>query len=274
MLFSTSMLGAQSTQNRMETKEKNVTVTTIQQNKDIVRSVFEQSLNNRKFELLNDLISPGYAGVGGTKGVEGFLIPVKALINGFPDVQWKLQEVIGDGDHVVARWKIEGTHTGQYQAYAPTGLKVSSDGVGFYEVKDGKIIAAQVQTDRLGFLQQLHALPQDLTLLVKKGDADDIQFIDKFFVPNQAKQEFLQRVKINRAFIKALPGFKHDEAFQRTDENGNLVFITVAVWENEEAVKKAKESVQAEYAREGFDPTAMFKRLDITIDRGLYREVR
>lgn len=36
-------------------------------NKDIIRNLYEHILNNRKIELLNDIISPDYVGIGGVK---------------------------------------------------------------------------------------------------------------------------------------------------------------------------------------------------------------
>jgi len=97
-------------------------------------------------------------------------------------------------------------------------------------------------------------------------------FIDKFFVPANAKTEFGERMNINRDFIKKLPGFIRDNVCERTDENGDFFYVTVAVWANEEAIQNAKKEVQAEYQKNGFDMTAMLKRLDIVIDRGVYTQ--
>lgn len=98
-------------------------------------------------------------------------------------------------------------------------------------------------------------------------------FIDKFFVPANAKAEFIQRMNINRKFISKLPGFIRDDVYARNNENGNMICITVAVWENQDALNKAKATVQAEYKREGFDPAAMMERLNITMDRGVYEKL-
>ncbi|PSL43856.1 antibiotic biosynthesis monooxygenase [Chitinophaga niastensis] len=97
-------------------------------------------------------------------------------------------------------------------------------------------------------------------------------FIDKFLVPGKAKQEFKERVSINRNLIKNITGFIEDAAYERTDEHGNLVYVTTAVWESEAALKKAKEIVQAEYKQQGFNLVEMFERLNITMDRGIYNE--
>ena len=101
-----------------------------------------------------------------------------------------------------------------------------------------------------------------------------VYFIDKFLIPAAAKKEFYERMSINRNFIKTLPGFITDDAYEYTDEKGNLICVTVAQWENKEAFGKAREAVQEEYKKEGFDPAAMFKRLNITADRGVYTKVQ
>ncbi len=41
-------------------------------------------------------------------------------------------------------------------------------------------------------------------------------FIDKFLVPENAKQEFIERMNINRSFIKTLNGFNEDAAYERS----------------------------------------------------------
>jgi hypothetical protein len=78
-------------------------------------------------------------------------------------------------------------------------------------------------------------------------------------------------MKINRDFIKKLPGFIEDAAYTYQDENDNLICVTVARWRNMDFINKAKEAVQAEYRRENFDMPAMLKRLNISIDRGIYK---
>ena len=98
-------------------------------------------------------------------------------------------------------------------------------------------------------------------------------FIDKFIVPKSAIEEFLQKMNYNRNFIKNIQGCDSNTGYERTDENGNLIAITIVVWESEDALNKAKEVVQAEYNRINFNPAEMMSRLNITIDRGIYTEI-
>ncbi len=98
-------------------------------------------------------------------------------------------------------------------------------------------------------------------------------FIDQFIVPATAEQEFKERMKVNRDFIKKLEGFTEDRAFERYDEQGNLICITTAIWQNEDVLQKAKEAVQQLYQQQGFDMKAMLQRLNVSMERNTYREI-
>ncbi len=94
--------------------------------------------------------------------------------------------------------------------------------------------------------------------------------IDKFFVPANAKEEFIERMNYNSEFIKKLPGFVKGETFERTDEDGNFMCVTVNFLENDAFFNKAKEAVQAEFKRIGFFPNEFYQRLNIKLERGTY----
>jgi len=150
-------------------------MSTIEKNKETVRSLYDEILNKRKMELLPGIISNGYTGIRGQKGATAFAEPVTALIAAFPDIEWKIEELIGDGDKIVVKWKWVGTHIGQFQQFIPTGNPVSNDGMGIYELKDGIITNVHVQTDRLGFLQQVGAVASDPSLLSNKRNSKNIR---------------------------------------------------------------------------------------------------
>ena len=270
MLMIPGYINAQALNNN---KKKEINMNTNQQNKDVVQKAFEQGLNKRNFELLKECIADDFTGVQGKKGAAAFYEPILILIKSFPDIQWKVDENIAEDDKVVIHWKWQGTQTAPFNNVA-TGKTVTNEGRAAFTIKDGKIISAQVLTDRLGFLQALDVLPTDVNVLYnKKAHNGQVNFIDKFFVPAAAITAFRERVQINRNFIKKLPGLIEDAVYEYTDSDGNLNCVTVALWQNQDAVNKAKEAVQAEYKKEGFDAPAMFKRLGITLDRGIYTQI-
>jgi hypothetical protein len=151
---------------------------------------------------------------------------------------------------------------------------------------NGRIAAATIETDRQGFLQAMDVLPPEIgggsgsSIPGSSASGDStasatapgtpLYFIDKFFVPAPAIGEFMERMTKNRTLLKTMPGFIHDDAYSYKDKDGNLICVTIAAWKDHHAIEKAKQAVQAEYKREGFDMPAMLSRLHITIDRGVY----
>lgn len=255
------------------TKAKELTMSTTQNNKEIVRRMYEEAMNKRNLDLLKTVISEDVTGAPGKKGVAVIEEPIRSLIKAFPDIQWQLEDLFGEGDKVVVRWKWKGTQVAPFGNFPSTGQTVTNGGMAIYQLKNGKIIDIQIETDRLGFLQGLGVVPANpATLLQPKAHPGGVNFIDKFFIPAAGKKEFYDRMQINRVFIRKLPGFIEDHAYEYTDPDGNLICITIARWESTEAIAKAKDAVQAEYKREGFNPEEMFKRLNIVMDRGIYTE--
>jgi predicted ester cyclase/heme-degrading monooxygenase HmoA len=273
MLIIPGITNAQAINNIKNNKNKEINMNTVQQNKDVVQKAFEQGLNKQNFELLKECIADDFTGLQGKKGAPGFYEPILPLIKSFPDIQWKIDESIGEGDKVAIHWKWQGTQTTPFNNVA-TGKMVMNEGRASFTIKDGKIINAQVLTDRLGFLQALDVLPADVNVLYnKRAHNGQVNFIDKFFVPAAAIEAFRERVQINRNFIKKLPGFIEDAAYEYTGNDGNLIYITVALWQSQEVLNNAKEAVQAEYKKEGFNAAEMFKKLNITVDRGIYTQI-
>ena len=238
-------------------------------NKEATRILYEDILNNRKFELISSVVSEDYTNIQGEKGIDAFKKGITALTKAFPDAQWTLTEIAAEGNKVFVKQQVQGTHKGQFQNIAPTNRSVSNEGFAIYEFKDGKIISHQIQTDRLGFLQQLGVLPSDLTALPLENQSN-VFFVDKFFIPKNAIEAFTQSMQYNRNFIKSLPGFIKDEVIAYSDTNGDLILMTTAVWENQDYLDKAKIAVQAEYERIHFNPKELIERLNIKMERQQY----
>jgi predicted ester cyclase/heme-degrading monooxygenase HmoA len=249
-------------------------IQSVETNKATIHHLYEDILNKRQFELLKDIVAAEYTGISGEKGIEVFRAPVHSLVNAFPDAHWKIVELIGEGNTIIVKQTFSGTHTSQFQHIAATGKTVTSNGIATYELKDGKIIKSQVMTDRLGFLQDLGVLPKDIAAASnKKVNKEEVRFIDRFLVPKNSIEAFRQRMNYNRNFIRHLPGFINDEVYQQKDEAGNLIVITIAVWADEEKVNNAKNAVQAEYKRIGFNPLEFYSQLNIKLERGHYKKV-
>ena len=160
------------TQTKSHLVKNNKMEATLSINKAVTRNLYENILNNRKFELMNSVVSEDYSNIQGEKGIEGFKKGIIAITKAFPDAKWTLTEIVAEGNKVFVKQKVEGTHKEQFQNIAPTNRSISNEGAAIYEFKEGKIINHQIQTDRLGFLQQLGVLPVDLTVLSQEKECN------------------------------------------------------------------------------------------------------
>src|SRR5438105_7254992 len=105
---------------------------TTEKNKEVIRQVYEQCLNTRNFSLLPQLVSDSFVGLQNVKGPAGFEGPVAPLIKAFPDMQWKIEELLAEDNKVVVKWKWQGTHTGHFQNLATVGQAVTNEGMAIF----------------------------------------------------------------------------------------------------------------------------------------------
>jgi steroid delta-isomerase-like uncharacterized protein len=131
-----------------------------EQNKQVVRKLYEECINSGKMEMLVGLVAEDYVS-DGQNGVAGFARNIESLQKGFPGIKFTVQDLIAEGNLVGARWQWKGTHDGTFRGIPATHKEVTNDGIVIYELRDGKIIHSWLQTDRLGALQQIGVIPKD-----------------------------------------------------------------------------------------------------------------
>ena len=85
-----------------------------EENKATLRRNFEEIWNDRNFSLIRDLVSPEYVGItafGVMKGQDGYEQNVKRQTTNMPDLHYTVDEVVGEGDTVMAKVTMTGTAT-------------------------------------------------------------------------------------------------------------------------------------------------------------------
>ena len=135
------------------------------QNKSIIRNLYEEILNKGQWELLEPIIAEDYIGVGDQKGPLAFAATVQGLRQGFPDIQWTVEDLVAEGDKVTVRWSWKGMHSNTFMGIPPTNKLLNNHAIAIYQLRDNQIIHAWLESDRLGFLQQVGMIPQDLRSL-------------------------------------------------------------------------------------------------------------
>ncbi len=132
---------------------------TPEENKRLVRRYYEEFWNGWRFDLAEELIDPeisfrGSPGriVAGRAGLVGY---VKHVQSAFPDFHNSIEEMIAEGDRVVARLLYTGTHQGEIFGLPATGRRIRYSGVGIFRLPDSRIADAWVLGDLAGLLLQL-----------------------------------------------------------------------------------------------------------------------
>jgi len=130
--------------------------TTEEENAAIARRWHEEVISTHDLTVLDAILTPDatldsatFAPTAGPRAVLG------ALLTGFPDVRHTVEAVITEGDLVVIRYRAVGTHSGEFQGYAPTGKRVTWTGINIYRVECGRIAEVWSEVDALGRIAQL-----------------------------------------------------------------------------------------------------------------------
>lgn len=122
---------------------------------------FISFINTGDISLGQSIISPDVIFYAPTSaepmhGFHGYTAVLEMMRGGMPDVQWKAEEILEDGDKVMVRFSMSGTHTNYLMGIPPSGKKIHITAMNIYEFKDGKIIRE-------------HGLPDIFSLLVQLG---------------------------------------------------------------------------------------------------------
>jgi steroid delta-isomerase-like uncharacterized protein len=133
-----------------------------EQNKSLIRSYVE-TWNRGDLQKLSEYWSPNMVHHTRTKshGLEEVKNIVGSFMNAFPDLRWKIDDIVAEGDRVVTRMTAQATNTGSYMGLPATGKKITCAVMGIARVDDGKIAEHWGVTDELAMMAQLGLLPEE-----------------------------------------------------------------------------------------------------------------
>ena len=138
--------------------------------------LFEKCINTNDLELGRRLISEKAAfdtPVSPTPlhGAEGYLSVVALMRKSFPDVQWKLVDMVADEKTVAVQWECSGTFNGDapFAGLQPNGRRFSTTVMNFYSFDDeGMIYKDVAATGIAGILKGIGAVKQTTSSDVSK----------------------------------------------------------------------------------------------------------
>lgn len=133
--------------------------------KEIFRR-FLDAVNTRDAEVISktidEVVEPNMlfhapVPMGGT-GAQALKQVWAVLLRAYPDIHVAIEDLIAEGDKVVARNTVTGTHLGEYMGVPPTGKSITYNEIFIFRFADGRIVETWGVVDVLSQLRQLGAI--------------------------------------------------------------------------------------------------------------------
>ena len=133
---------------------------------DSVRQIRESENREAEAEkVLRTIFTEYYApdcimhAIEGDRSVEEDIKWTAIYISAFPDLKATVEDMVAEGDKVVTRWVLNGTHEGSIRGIPATQKRVTVKGITIKRIASGKIVEEWPLIDMLGMMQQLGVAP-------------------------------------------------------------------------------------------------------------------
>ena len=124
----------------------------------LVRRFIEEVLQDLNADAVDELVADTFVShTWNFKGdaKEGMRKATQMMGAALSDIDFKVEDLIAEGGHVVARVTSSATQTGEFHKLPPTGKRYSIGEIHIFRVSDGKIAEHWHQYDGLGLMNQL-----------------------------------------------------------------------------------------------------------------------
>ena len=116
----------------------------IRENKELVRRYYEEIVGTGEVDRIAEFISSDYIevyeGVRHELGLSGARDHIEGVRRTYPDLKLKIEHQIAEGEWVVSRVLVQGTHDGEWMGIQPTGKPVKISAVNIDRVVKGRIV--------------------------------------------------------------------------------------------------------------------------------------
>jgi steroid delta-isomerase-like uncharacterized protein len=115
-----------------------------EENKAIVRRYVAEVWGKHNLAVVDELFAPEYTDLvaihANTTGREGLKRNLIGFLDAFPDARVTVNDLIAEGDRVVWRWTLQGTHLGEFRGIPATGREITWTGMIIWRILEGHIV--------------------------------------------------------------------------------------------------------------------------------------
>jgi predicted ester cyclase len=103
------------------------------ENKALAFRYFDQRWNHNNDAVIDELLGVGMS-------PEDEKAHLEATHAAFGDIEFTIDGLIAEGDEVAVRWTATSNHQGELMGFAPTGKRITFNGLANLRILDGKIV--------------------------------------------------------------------------------------------------------------------------------------
>jgi steroid delta-isomerase-like uncharacterized protein len=130
-------------------------------NKALLRRFYKEVYVDWNMALADEVVSPHFVSHDwpehGPTGPKAFRDYYSAIRSAVPDARYEVDDLIAEDDRVVVRWRLLGTHKGDFRGIAASGRPITLKGIAIYRVEGGKLMERWVVSDLHGVIEDIRA---------------------------------------------------------------------------------------------------------------------
>ena len=137
------------------------------ENKEKARRLMEEAFGQGNTNVIDEVLHPDFvcydpnSEAGEVRGADTIKSEIEYFRNAVPDLTYSVEDQIAEGDKVVTRYTVSGTHQGEFFGVAGTGKRIEMSGINIDRFDEsGKLVEEWPEYDLLGAMQQMGAIPE------------------------------------------------------------------------------------------------------------------
>ncbi len=138
-----------------------------EENKEKVRRLLEEGFGQGKVDVVDEVLDANFvcydpnSETGEIRGAETIKGEIEYFRTAAPDLTYTVEDQVAEGDKVVTRYRVSGTHQGEFFGVPGTGNRVEFTGIQIDRFDEsGKMVEEWPEYDLLGAMRQIGAIPE------------------------------------------------------------------------------------------------------------------
>jgi steroid delta-isomerase-like uncharacterized protein len=138
-----------------------------EQNKEKMRRVLEEAFGQGKLEVVDEVLHSDFvcydpnSESGEIRGADTIKGEIEYFRNAVPDLTYTVEDQVVEGDKVVSRYTVSGTHQGEFFGVPGSGNRIEMTGIQIDRFDEsGKLVEEWPEYDLLGAMKQMGAVSE------------------------------------------------------------------------------------------------------------------